>query len=137
MFGLLGVWVRQALHTLLRGKRGREKGLCLRLAVIAECDGECAGYLVACGVVGPQRAVGMGQCTTANRLGFGSLTCIDEQRRDGVGRSKGADVPFATHTLLDGQRVAQHGFCLGKLTLVLQGSCEIASRGQGIFMLGP
>ena len=58
--GLLGVWVPRE-HALLRGQRGCKQGHGLGcLAMVAECNGEVGGYSEAYGVVGPQRALGLG-----------------------------------------------------------------------------
>ena len=52
--GSLGLWVPRAQHTLLRGQRGREQGHGLGcLALVAQCSGECVGYVEACGWSGP------------------------------------------------------------------------------------
>ena len=65
-----------AHHTLLCGKCGRQKGHCVRYqALFAECYGESLGYVKASGVIWPQHAVGLSQCTAARRQGLSRRGC--------------------------------------------------------------
>ena len=66
-------------------------------------------------------------------LGPGPSTrcCVASVRRgreQGHGREKSVELFLAEHALLDGQRVAQHGLCLGKLALGLQRHRKVACR---------